>query len=126
MYRSLLLSLAVASLTACGKSDGGAKTAVSEQALAEAKTIFAQRCATCHGPEGKGDGPAGAALNPKPRTFTDAEWQKKVDDDHLRKIIVGGGPAVGLSPMMAPNPDLKDKPQVIDGLVQLVRGMGGK
>jgi mono/diheme cytochrome c family protein len=30
---------------------------------------------TCHGAEGKGDGPAAAALNPKPRNFTDvAGW----------------------------------------------------
>ena len=122
----MFLALAVAALTTgCGKkADGEPRAAVSEAALTEAKTIFSQRCATCHGPEGKGDGPAGQALNPKPRTFSDKEWQGKVNDDHLRKIIIGGGPAVGLSPMMAPNPDLKDKPQVIDGLVQLVREMG--
>ena len=35
-----------------------------------------------------------------------------------------GGQSVGLSPMMAPNPDLKDKPEVVKGLVQLVREMG--
>lgn len=128
LHKTFLLALAVATLTtACGKGgDGEKKTAVSEAALAEAKTVFAQRCATCHGPEGKGDGPAGQALNPKPRTFADKDWQAKVTDDHLRKIIVGGGPAVGLSPMMAPNPDLKEKPQVIDGLVQIVRDLGGK
>lgn len=124
----VLFTLAIAGFaTACGKGgEGDKKTGVSEAALAEAKTVFAQRCATCHGPEGKGDGPAGQALNPKPRTFGDKEWQGKVTDDHLRKVIVGGGAAVGLSPMMAPNPDLKDKPQVVDGLVQLVRDLGGK
>ena len=26
--------------------------------------VFATHCATCHGPEGRGDGPAGAALEP--------------------------------------------------------------
>jgi len=31
------------------------------------KQIFAEKCATCHGEQGKGDGPAGAALNPKPK-----------------------------------------------------------
>lgn len=36
------------------------------------KALFAQNCATCHGNEGRGDGPAGAALNPKPRDFTAA------------------------------------------------------
>ncbi|MDR3682697.1 MAG: cytochrome c [Geothrix sp.] len=38
--------------------------------MARGKTLFAQTCATCHGPEGKGDGPAGASLNPRPRNFT--------------------------------------------------------
>jgi mono/diheme cytochrome c family protein len=38
--------------------------------MAQGKILFAQNCATCHGPEGKGDGPGGAGLNPKPRNFT--------------------------------------------------------
>src|SRR5262249_25283073 len=29
-------------------------------------TVFAQRCALCHGPDGHGDGPGAKALNPKP------------------------------------------------------------
>jgi mono/diheme cytochrome c family protein len=28
----------------------------------------------CHGNEGKGDGPAGASLNPKPRNFVEGKW----------------------------------------------------
>src|SRR6185295_9190126 len=36
---------------------------------------FAQLCSGCHGPNGQGDGPAGVALTPKPRNFTDAAWQ---------------------------------------------------
>jgi mono/diheme cytochrome c family protein len=38
--------------------------------MARGKTLYASTCATCHGPEGKGDGPGGAGLNPKPRNFT--------------------------------------------------------
>lgn len=64
------------------------------------KAKFQQFCATCHGPAGASDGPASAALNPKPRPLGDAEWQESVDDDYLRKVITEGGPAVGLSPMM--------------------------
>ncbi|HEX2865458.1 MAG TPA: c-type cytochrome [Ignavibacteriales bacterium] len=33
------------------------------------KTLFQTNCSSCHGPNGMGDGPAGAALNPKPRNF---------------------------------------------------------
>src|SRR4030095_2058749 len=34
------------------------------------KGLFTTNCVTCHGPEGKGDGVAGAMMNPKPRNFT--------------------------------------------------------
>lgn len=91
---------------------------------AEAATVFEQRCVTCHGATGKGDGVAAAALNPKPRSFGDAEWQKSVDDAYLAKVILEGGAAVGKSPLMTANPDLKDKPEVIKELVAKVRSYG--
>lgn len=93
---------------------------------AQAVTIdvkYAQFCASCHGAAGGGDGPAGAALTPKPRDFTDKQWQASVNDDHILAVIKSGGPAVGLSPMMAPwggvlsDADLKD-------MVALVRSFG--
>jgi mono/diheme cytochrome c family protein len=99
--------------------------AVPEPAMKEAKEIFASRCTTCHGADGKGDGPAAAALNPKPRDFTDAAWQKTLSDEAIDKIIIGGGAAVGKSPMMPPNPDLANKPDVVKGLRVLVRGLAG-
>ena len=92
---------------------------------AEADTVFAQRCVTCHGASGKGDGIAAANLNPKPRDYTDAEWQKSVTDDYLGKVILEGGPAVGKSPLMTANPDLKDKPEVVKALVAKVRSFSG-
>jgi hypothetical protein len=54
-----------------------------------------------------------------------ADWQKSVTDEHLAKIILEGGAAVGLSPLMPPNPDLADKPQVVDALVAVIRSFGG-
>jgi len=66
------------------------------------KAKFQQFCATCHGATGAGDGPASAALRPKPRALGDAKWQASVDDDYLKKVITEGGTAVGLSPMMTP------------------------
>lgn len=63
---------------------------------------FKQLCATCHGPSGKGDGPAAAAIKPKPRDLTDPAWQKSVTDEYLVKVIQKGGAAVGKSPMMTP------------------------
>jgi mono/diheme cytochrome c family protein len=90
------------------------------------RNIFNTRCSTCHGADGKGHGPASITLNPKPRNYTDVAWQKSVTDDHLREIIVKGGAAVGKSPLMPPNPDLENKPDVVNGLVAIVRSFSGK
>lgn len=87
-----------------------------------AAEVFKGRCATCHGESGKGDGPAAVALNPKPRDYSDAEWQKATTDELIKKAIVEGGPAVGKSPLMVANPDLAGQTEVLDGLVKIIRG----
>ena len=69
---------------------------------AKGKTIYENNCAACHGPEGKGDGVAAQALDPKPRDLSDAAFTSTVTNEHLYKVISEGGPAVGLSPLMAP------------------------
>lgn len=94
-------------------------------AAAQAEQIFSTRCFTCHGPNGAGDGPGSAALDPKPRNFTDPAWQASVDDEHIAKIIQFGGVAVGKSPAMPGNPDLMSKPQVVQALVAHVRSLAG-
>ena len=79
----------------------------------------------CHGAGGKGDGQAAAALNPKPRNYTDKAWQATVPDAEIEKAILEGGAAVGKSNLMPPNPDLKDKPDVVRALRAKVRSFGG-
>lgn len=76
---------------------------------AEGKKVYVQYCATCHGESGKGDGPASAALNPKPRNHTDKEYMSKLSDEDMMKVIKEGGASVGKSPIMPPwGPTLKD------------------
>jgi len=94
-----------------------------EDPAAEATQIFHDRCTVCHGATGKGDGDGSAALDPKPRDFTSDEWQASVTDEHIQKIIVYGGAAVGKSPSMPANPDLDAKPEVVAALVKVVRGL---
>lgn len=106
--------------------EAAAGAAAAPAGASEARTIFEQRCQLCHGANGTGDGAAAANLNPKPRNYTDAAWQASVTDEYLAKIIVEGGQAVGKSMMMPPNPDLKDKPQVVTDLVGIVRSFGRK
>ena len=60
--------------------------------LSEAKDIFAGKgvCFTCHGTEGRGDGAAGASFNPRPRNFTDADWQRARTDGEIFWAITKG------------------------------------
>jgi len=51
--------------------------------VARGKKVFTQNCASCHGDQGLGNGPASASINPKPRNFTqNDDWKKgrKVTD----------------------------------------------
>ena len=88
----------------------------------KAQRMFMTVCATCHGPDGTGTGPAAETLTVKPRNYTDAAWQATVTDDDLKKIILLGGQAMGKSPLMPGNAHLKDDPETLDGLVKIIRG----
>lgn len=90
----------------------------------EAHALYQSRCATCHGRDGRGDGPASGMLNPKPRSFADAAWQASITDEAIEKIVLVGGAAVGKSPLMPPNADLEDKRDVVIALRTLVRKYG--
>ncbi|MCP4499885.1 MAG: c-type cytochrome [Deltaproteobacteria bacterium] len=113
MKKIALIAGLLLSVSACSDSKPAAAK--------EAKDFYALRCATCHGAEGKGDGVAAAALTPKARDFTDAKWQGSVDDAKITEVILEGGAAVGLSPLMAPAADLKPKTELTAALVKLVR-----
>jgi len=104
----------------------GKKPPVSKKAMAEAAQIFRSRCATCHGVSGRGNGPVAKALNPKPRDYSDRKWQAKTSDKTIATAIVKGGPAVGLKALMPPNADLEQKPEVVRGLVQIIRSFAAK
>jgi mono/diheme cytochrome c family protein len=52
--------------------------------------VFAANCAMCHGKEGKGDGPAGAGLNPKPRNLVEGQWKQGGDSSSLFTTLTNG------------------------------------
>lgn len=56
--------------------------------------IFGTHCATCHGPQGHGDGPAGQALDPKPRDL--AKLQTTAGDDFLFWRVSEGKPGTSM------------------------------
>ena len=60
--------------------------------LAEGKKLADTNCVTCHGPSGKGDGPAAAALPPpKPADWTSAKIASETDGEIFWKITNGRG-----------------------------------
>ncbi len=138
-HQLAMIAVLLLSSAACNKSQSAAEskeagttttTGATQKenepvAQEDAEELFKTRCAQCHGESGKGNGPGAAALNPKPRNYTDPVWQAKVTDDDIKKTIVYGGAAVGKSPNMPANPDLEGKPE-LDGLVKVIRGFKGK
>ena len=59
---------------------------------ANGKKLAETNCVSCHGAGGKGDGPAAAALNPKPADWTSAKVQTEPDGSLFWKISNGRGP----------------------------------
>jgi len=102
---SLLLTLAVAA--GCWKNDSPPPSA-SDPAPSGAPAPAAATGA--------------ASLTPKPRDYTDKAWQASVTDDQIAKTILMGGAAVGKSPVMPAQPQLKEKPEVVNELVKIIRG----
>jgi mono/diheme cytochrome c family protein len=60
--------------------------------------VYAERCSGCHGDTGRGDGPAAAALVPRPRDFTDAAFWRDRTPDALRQVVRRGKPGTMMAP----------------------------
>ena len=60
--------------------------------IGNAKKAVETNCVSCHGPGGKGDGPASAALPPpKPANWTSEAVQKQTDGEIFWKMSNGRG-----------------------------------
>lgn len=80
------------------------------------RRVYEQNCAGCHGPEGRGDGPAADWLSPRPRNFQKARFKFRstpsgelpTDADLLHVVTCGLlGSAMPGFPLM-PDPDKRD------------------
>ncbi len=61
--------------------------------------VYKEYCSQCHGPSGKGDGPAASGLNPKPAVHANMALSD-FPDDYLFNLIYYGGKSVGKSSLM--------------------------
>ena len=60
-------------------------------AAQKGQILYSKLCWTCHGKNGKGDGPAAANLKPKPKNFSSADIQKQTDGELFWKLSNGKG-----------------------------------
>lgn len=81
----------------------------------KAKTIYngIGACGSCHGTAGAGDGVAGAALTPKPRSFVTGDYKYDTDGDgklgteaDISNVILNGAQKYGGSMFMVGRPDI--------------------
>jgi high-affinity iron transporter len=82
---------------------------------AKGRTTFETRCAPCHGSDGKGDGPAAAAITPPPRNFRDPAFWNGRTAAQIAAAVRDGRPGT----LMAPFNDVLS-PAEIDDVVAYV------
>lgn len=105
----VLFALSALILSACGKSQAATPTLepvpaefagktnpLGPDAATQGAKIFEVNCAPCHGPQGHGDGPAGEALDPKPKKLS--EFVPTVGDDYLFWRVNTGKPGTSMAP----------------------------
>lgn len=82
---------------------------------------FAERCASCHGATGMGDGPAAASLDPKPADL--AAVEKNLGDDFIFWRIMDGGSMAPFNSAMPAQKGILSEDQVWQ-LVTYIRTLG--
>ena len=88
----------------------------------DAKALYDQGCAKCHGADGKGDTKMGKKLGAK--DYTDAKVQAELKDDAAFKAIKEGLKDKDDKTLMKPAEGLSDDD--IKGLVAYLRAFGKK
>ena len=94
----LVLTLLVAAVLLLGSGAVAAQEPLEPPAPPDTNRglpLFAERCANCHGPEGKGDGEMADWLPAPPRDYTDEAFQRSVVPSTIFQTITDGRLDVG-------------------------------
>ena len=103
------LALAVAFVSGCRREAARPPVDALQQAFKDGaltaregrgKQVFAERCATCHGATGRGDGQNAYNLQPPPPDFQESLARLPIAD--RRRVIEEGTAALGRSPLCPP------------------------
>jgi high-affinity iron transporter len=81
--------------------------------------VYLERCSACHGDAGKGDGPAAAALVPRPRNLRDPAYWKDRTLEQIRAVVAKGKPGTMMQPFAGVLTDAE-----IDAVARHVLGFG--
>jgi mono/diheme cytochrome c family protein len=78
--------------------EAGTLIAYSPALVEKGSELFRQNCVQCHGELGRGDGPAAATLNPRPRNFTSPDgWKNGHDLPSLFRTLTEGVKDTGMA-----------------------------
>ncbi len=86
---------AVATLEPVPADFAGKTNPLGADAATEGAKVFKTNCESCHGPQGHGDGPAGEALDPKPKNL--GALQQTATDDYLFWRVNTGKPGTSMA-----------------------------
>lgn len=100
-----------------GQGRGDAAETPERQEARAAAALWSVSCMPCHGPGGRGDGPARPAGAPV-ADLTDAAWQRARTDEQIAAVIAQGR---GMMPGFAE----QVSPRGVAALVRHVRRLGG-
>lgn len=94
----------------------------SDDIVKKGKTLYEGKalCANCHGPQGRGDGPGAAALDPSPRNFHHHGFWRHRTEGEIFWVIKNGSPGTGMPPFGAMLSD-----EEIWSLIQYERSFSG-
>lgn len=82
---------------------------------AKGRVVYETRCAPCHGSDGRGDGPAAAAITPPPRNFRDPAFWNGRTPHQLEATVKDGRPGT----LMAPFKDVLSQAEIDDVVAYL-------
>lgn len=80
----------------------------SQELINKGKALFSANCSSCHGTDGKGDGPAASGLSPSPRNYTSNEgWKNGRKISNIYKTLQEGIPGSAMASYAYLNPEDK-------------------